>query len=62
MLHVVGGLHSAEIAELVDRSPGAVRVLAHRGLKRLAGTVGARTVPPPEQASAQAAVEGGVTR
>lgn len=42
MLRVVGGLDNAEIAELVGKSSGAVRVLAHRGLKRLARTLQAR--------------------
>lgn len=36
MLRVVVGLDVADVAEVMDRSPGAVRVLAHRGLKRLA--------------------------
>ena len=50
MLRVVAGLDNAEVAELVGKSPGAVRVLAHRGIKRLARTLAAQTV------------EGGVTR
>ena len=62
MLRVVGGLDNTEIAELVGKSPGAVRVLAHRGLKRLARTLQARMVAAPGQVSAEAAVEGGVTR
>jgi len=32
MLRVVVGLDVAEVARVVDRSPGAVRVLCHRGL------------------------------
>ena len=36
MLRVVAGLDVGEAAEVMDRSPGAVRVLTHRGLKRLA--------------------------
>lgn len=37
MLRVVAGLDTAAVAELLGRSPGAVRVAAHRGLRRLAG-------------------------
>ncbi len=62
MLRVVGGLDNAEIAELLGKSPGAVRILAHRGLKRLARTLQARTPQGPAQASAGSVVEGGVTR
>ena len=36
MLRVVGGLDNQAVAELLGRSPGAVRVAAHRGLRRLA--------------------------
>jgi RNA polymerase sigma-70 factor (ECF subfamily) len=36
MLRVVAGLDTEAVAELLGRSPGAVRVAAHRGLKRLA--------------------------
>jgi RNA polymerase sigma-70 factor (ECF subfamily) len=36
LLRVVVGLPVSEVAELVGRSPGAVRVAAHRGLKALA--------------------------
>lgn len=39
MLRVVAGLDYAEIAVLMQRSQGAVRVLAHRGLRRLARTL-----------------------
>jgi RNA polymerase sigma-70 factor (ECF subfamily) len=35
-LRVVGGLEVAEVARIVGKRPGAVRVLAHRGLRRLA--------------------------
>ena len=37
MLRVVAGLDTEAVAELLGRSPGAVRVAAHRGLRRLAG-------------------------
>ena len=36
MLRVVAGLDTEAVADLVGRSPGAVRVAAHRGLRRLA--------------------------
>jgi RNA polymerase sigma-70 factor (ECF subfamily) len=35
LLRVVGGLSVPEVARIVGRSPGAVRVAAHRGLRRL---------------------------
>jgi RNA polymerase sigma-70 factor, ECF subfamily len=50
MLRIVAGLDSSEVAALVGKSSGAVRVLAHRGVKRLARTLAAQKV------------EGGVTR
>ena len=36
VLRVVAGLGTEEVAQLLGRSPGAVRVAAHRGLQRLA--------------------------
>jgi RNA polymerase sigma-70 factor (ECF subfamily) len=36
MLRVVAGLDAETVARLVRRSPGAVRVAAHRGLRRMA--------------------------
>jgi len=36
LLRVVAGLDNATVARLVGRSPGAVRVAAHRGLRRMA--------------------------
>jgi RNA polymerase sigma-70 factor (ECF subfamily) len=36
MLRVVAGLDTEAVARLVGRSPGAVRVAVHRGLRRLA--------------------------
>jgi len=44
MLRVVAGLGTEAVAELVGRSPGAVRVAAHRGLRRLAGILAERGV------------------
>jgi RNA polymerase sigma-70 factor (ECF subfamily) len=36
-LRVIVGLDVAEVARIVGRRPGAVRVAVHRGLQRLAG-------------------------
>ena len=37
MLRVVAGLETERVARLLGRSPGAIRIAAHRGLQRLAG-------------------------
>ena len=39
MLRVVAGLDAGDVARIVGKTPGAVRVAAHRGLRRLAGQV-----------------------
>jgi RNA polymerase sigma-70 factor (ECF subfamily) len=39
MLRVVAGLDSGAVARIVGKSPGAVRVAAHRGLRRLGAVV-----------------------
>ncbi|HEY2312044.1 MAG TPA: RNA polymerase sigma factor [Streptosporangiaceae bacterium] len=39
LLRVVAGLGIADVARMVGKSQGAVRVAAHRGLRRLAATV-----------------------
>jgi len=36
MLRVVAGLDTGDVARIVGKKPGAVRVAAHRGLRRLA--------------------------
>ena len=36
MLRVVAGLEPGDVARIVGKTPGAVRVAAHRGLRRLA--------------------------
>jgi RNA polymerase sigma-70 factor (ECF subfamily) len=36
MLRVVAGLDTRQVVRITGRSPGAVRVAAHRGLRRLA--------------------------
>jgi RNA polymerase sigma-70 factor (ECF subfamily) len=43
LLRVVAGLDYPEVARVMERSTGAVRVLVHRGLKRLARDLGDRT-------------------
>jgi RNA polymerase sigma-70 factor, ECF subfamily len=40
LLRVVAGLDVAEVARVMGKRPGTVRVLAHRGLRRLAERVG----------------------
>ena len=39
LLRVVGGLDVEEVAAIVGKKAGAVRVLQHRALKRLSGTL-----------------------
>jgi RNA polymerase sigma-70 factor (ECF subfamily) len=39
MLRVVAGLEAADVARIVGKTPGAVRVTAHRALRRLADLV-----------------------
>jgi RNA polymerase sigma-70 factor, ECF subfamily len=46
MLRVVVGLNAGEVARLVGKTPGAVRVAAHRGLRRLAGVAERAGVTP----------------
>lgn len=43
LLRVVAGLDYPVVAEVMERTTGAVRVLVHRGLKRLARDLGARS-------------------
>ena len=43
-LRVIGDLNVAEVAAIMGRQPGAVRVLTHRGLRRLADRI-----PAPDQ-------------
>lgn len=44
VLRVIAGLDVESVARLVGRSPGAVRVAAHRGLRRLAQILAAEGV------------------
>ena len=46
LLRVLAGLDNEAVARLVGRSPGAVRVAAHRGLRRLAETLSTAGVTP----------------
>lgn len=46
LLRVVAGLDNETVARVVGRSPGAVRVAAHRGLRRLAQTLSPAGVTP----------------
>jgi RNA polymerase sigma-70 factor (ECF subfamily) len=40
LLRVVGGFAVPEVAQIMERSPGAVRVMCHRALRRLATRFG----------------------
>lgn len=46
VLRVVAGLSVEEVARIVGRSPGAVRVAMHRGLRRLEQVLAERGVTP----------------
>jgi RNA polymerase sigma-70 factor (ECF subfamily) len=39
LLRVVAGMDNTQVAGLLGKTPGAVRVLSHRGLRRLATLV-----------------------
>jgi RNA polymerase sigma-70 factor (ECF subfamily) len=43
LLRVVAGLDTERVAAIVGRSPGAIRVMQHRGLRRLAELLAATT-------------------
>jgi RNA polymerase sigma-70 factor, ECF subfamily len=53
LLRVVAGLDAREVARIVDKTPGAVRVAAHRGLRRLAARAG---LPDTERAGTRPGV------
>jgi RNA polymerase sigma-70 factor (ECF subfamily) len=40
MLRVVAGMDTDAVADLLGKTPGNVRVMAHRGLKRLETLIG----------------------
>jgi RNA polymerase sigma-70 factor, ECF subfamily len=46
LLRVLGDLDVEDVAKIVGKRPGTVRVLQHRALKRLAGELGASPVTP----------------
>ena len=46
MLRVVAGLDTETVAALLGKSPGNVRVIAHRGLKKLESLLGPAGVTP----------------
>jgi RNA polymerase sigma-70 factor, ECF subfamily len=46
MLRLVGGLDVADVGRIVGKSPGAVRVAAHRALRRLASRLERAGVTP----------------
>jgi RNA polymerase sigma-70 factor (ECF subfamily) len=46
LLRVVAGLSARDVARIVGKTPGAVRVAAHRGLRRLAAMVDRAGVTP----------------
>jgi RNA polymerase sigma-70 factor, ECF subfamily len=52
-LRTIAGLDVQQVAEVIGKRPGTVRVLAHRGLKSLARTIGPATKPEPVDGNAQ---------
>jgi RNA polymerase sigma-70 factor (ECF subfamily) len=60
LLRVVGGFDVPEVAQIMGRSPGSVRVLCHRALRRLAGRFGNGDGESNGGVGASAAVEDGV--
>lgn len=44
LLRVVGGLDASQVAEILGKRPGTVRVLQHRALRRLAKALAAQGV------------------
>jgi RNA polymerase sigma-70 factor (ECF subfamily) len=52
ILRVVVGLDVADVARVVGRSPGAVRVAVHRGLRKLGDELASRDVPVTQSSGA----------
>lgn len=46
ILRVMAGLDAAQVGEILGKSPGAVRVLQHRALRRLATRLSPKVVTP----------------
>jgi RNA polymerase sigma-70 factor (ECF subfamily) len=51
VLRVVAGLAVEDVAKVVGRRPGAVRVACHRGLRRLSQLLEQAGVTPPAAAA-----------
>lgn len=60
VLRVVVGMDATEVARIVGKTPGAVRVAAHRGLRSLSARLAGTAVAPPRH-QGEAADPGGVT-
>jgi len=59
MLRIVAGLDVATVAKIMRRSSGSVRVLCHRGLRRLESTLtGDELTASPDEAASAAVVRG----
>jgi RNA polymerase sigma-70 factor, ECF subfamily len=56
MLRIVAGLDVTRIAQIMDRTPGSVRVLCHRGLRRLERRLD-RGIPAPSTTASPTEVE-----
>jgi RNA polymerase sigma-70 factor (ECF subfamily) len=46
LLRVLGGLPTDQVAAIMDKPPGTIRVLQHRALQRLARDISVQTVTP----------------
>lgn len=62
MLRIVVGMDVTRVAELMDRSAGSVRVLCHRGLRRLELRLGelGQVVPQPSDVLPGACTDGAI--
>ncbi len=58
VLRVVVGMDATEVARVVGKSPGAVRVAAHRGLRTLSARLAAQAAVPPAQPDETAGRDG----
>lgn len=58
VLRVVVGMDATEVARVVGKSPGAVRVAAHRGLRTLSARLAAQARVPPAQPDETAGRDG----
>jgi RNA polymerase sigma-70 factor (ECF subfamily) len=55
LLRVLGDLSVAQVAEILDKKPGTVRVLTHRGLQHLAVALSPEQAPRPARRPHQVA-------